>query len=107
VGSLPFWQKRFAELDVTTEPVVTRFADQVLTFFDPDGLRLELVATAEADSRAPAPSAVVPAEFAIRGFHSSTLGLINAKTTAGVLVNTMGYRKVAEEGARTRYTVAT
>lgn len=106
-GSLPFWQKRLAQLGVKSEAVVTRFGEQVLTFFDPDGLRLELVATGEADPRAPAPSTDVPAEFAIRGFHSSTLGLTNAKATAGVLVDTMGYRKVAEEGARTRYAVAT
>ena len=105
-GSLPFWQKRFAELDVNSEEIVTRFGDQVLGFFDPDGLRLELVATGETDSRSPAPSSDVRSEFAIRGFHSSTLGLTNAKATAGVLTGTMGYRKIADEGARTRYTVA-
>jgi len=104
-GSLPYWQERFAKLQVKTEPVTTRFGDQVLTAFDTDGLRLELVATAEADPRAPAPSKDVPAEYAIRGFHSSTLGLTDASATERVLTQTMGYRKVAEEGARTRYTV--
>jgi glyoxalase family protein len=106
-GSLPFWQNRFTQLDVQTGGVETRFGDQVLTFFDPDGLRLELVATTEADPRTPAPSKDVPAEHAIRGFHSSTLGLTNAKATSAVLVNTMGYRQVAQTGPRTRYTVAT
>lgn len=106
-GSLPFWQNRFTQLGVETGGVETRFGDQVLTFFDPDGLRLELVATAEADSRAPAPSKDVPAENAIRGFHGSTLGLTNAKATTAVLVDTMGYRQVAQAGQRTRYTVAT
>ena len=105
-GSLAFWQKRFTELDVQTSEVETRFGEQVLTFFDPDGLRLELVATAEADPRPPAPSKDVPAEHAIRGFHSSTLGLTNAKATAAVLVDTMGYRQVASAGPRTRFTVA-
>jgi len=107
VGALPFWQKRFSDLDIQVGEVETRFGEQVLTFFDPDGLRLELVATAEADSRAPAPSKDVPAERAIRGFHSSTLGLTSATATAAVLVDTMGYRQVASAGARTRYTVAT
>jgi glyoxalase family protein len=106
-GSLPFWQKRFAELDIQTGEVETRFGEQVLTFFDPDGLRLELVATAEVDPRPPAPSKDVPAEHAIRGFHSSTLGLTNATATTAVLVNTMGYRQVATAGARIRFTVAT
>lgn len=99
-GSLSFWQNRLAELDVQTGEVETRFSDQVLPFFDHDGLRLELVATSEADPRVPAPSKDVPAEHAIRGFHSSTLGLTNAKATTAVLVETMGYRQVASAGAR-------
>ncbi len=105
-GSLPFWQKRFTDLDIPTGEVETRFGEQVLTFFDPDGLRLELVATTEADARPPAPSQDIPAEHAIRGFHSSTLGLTSAKATTAVLVDTMGYRQVSSTGARTRYTVA-
>ena len=104
-GAAPFWQDRFTKFGVETGPTETRFGDQVLTFFDPDGLRLELIATTEADPRPPAPSQDVPAEHAIRGFHSSTLGLTNAKATSAVLVGTMGYRQVAQAGARTRYTV--
>ena len=83
-----------------------RFGEKVITVFDPDGLRLELVATAEPDPRQPAPSTDVPAAHAIRGFHSSTLGLIEAKATADVLTRLMGYRLVAQEGSRARYTVA-
>ena len=105
-GAAPFWQDRFTKFGVETGPTETRFGDQVLTFFDPDGLRLELIATTEADPRPPAPSQDVPAEHAIRGFHSSTLGLTSAKATSAVLVGTMGYRQVAQAGARTRYTVA-
>ena len=104
-GSLPFWQARLKKLNVSTEPIVKRFGDDVLTTFDPDGLRLELVATAEADSREPAIASDIPAEFRIRGFHSSTLGLMNADATTDVLTKTMGYRLVAKEGARVRYTV--
>src|SRR5437879_5965902 len=40
-GSLPFWQERLAKLKVTHNPIESRFADEVLTFFDPDGMRLE------------------------------------------------------------------
>lgn len=106
-GAISFWETRLARLGVKTEPVITRFGEPVLTTFDPDGLRLELIATSENDPRTPAPSADVPAEFAIRGFHSSTLGLVDAKPTIAVLTSTMGYRLVAEQGSRARYTVAT
>ncbi len=105
-NSLPYWQERLARLKVTTFPVETRFGDQVLPFQDHDGLRLELVATAEADTRPPTPSADVPAEFAIRGFHSSTLAVSDAVPTAAVLTGQMGYTQKAQEGHRTRYTVA-
>lgn len=101
--ALPYWQKRLAGLKVSTDPVETRFNEQVLTVFDPDGLRLELVATPEADPRAPAPSTDVPAQFAIRGFHGTTLALTDAKPTAAVLTDSMGYRQIAQAGHRTRY----
>jgi len=106
-GSLPFWQERLTRLDVKQQPIESRFNDQVLPFVDPDGLRLELVATAEADSRPPAPAKDVPAEFAIRGFHSSTLALTDAAATAAVLVESMGYRLAGQSDHRARYTAAT
>ena len=105
-NSLPFWQERLARLKVTTYPVETRFGDQVLPFQDHDGLRLELVATTEADDRPATPSTDVPAEFAIRGFHSSTLAVNDAAPTAAVLTGQMGYTQQAQDGHRTRYTVA-
>jgi glyoxalase family protein len=101
--ALPFWQKRLAELKVTTNPIEKRFDEEVLTLFDPDGMRLELIATRENDNRPPAPSPDVPPAWAIRGFHSSTLGLVDATATASVLTGTMGYRPVATAGHRTRY----
>lgn len=103
-GALSFWQERFTKLGVKQEPVEKRFNDEVLPFADPDGLRLELVATAEADGRAPAPAKDVPAEFAIRGFHSSTLAVTSTAATTQVLTGSMGYRLVSAAGHRTRYT---
>ncbi|MBI2496564.1 MAG: ring-cleaving dioxygenase [Opitutae bacterium] len=104
--SLPFWQERFKKLNLPHSPVEKRFKDEVLAFSDPDGLRLELVATAEPDSRPPAPAKDVPAGFAIRGFHSSTLALTDAADTATVLTKSMGYRPAGRSGHRARYTAA-
>ncbi|MDB6169090.1 MAG: mhqO [Verrucomicrobia bacterium] len=105
-GSIPFWKERLAKLGVPTEAVTKRFGDEVLTTFDPDGLRLELIATAESDPREPAPANDIPAGFRIRGFHSSTLGLTDSAATVNVLTQLMGYRLVSKEGSRARYTVA-
>ncbi len=104
VGSLEFWQERFTKLGVKHEPAVRRFNDDVLCLVDPDGLRLELVATAESDPRPPAPAHEVPADFGLRGFHSSTLALSDATATVAVLTDSMGYRLVAHTGHRARYT---
>ncbi len=106
-GSLAFWQAHLPKLGVATKPIEQRFADQVLALTDPDGLPLELIATAETDARVPAPAKNIPSEHAIRGFHSSTLALSDAKATAALLTDTMGYRLVAVQGHRTRYTVTT
>ena len=99
------WTKRLSDLGVATEPTVDRFGEKIITLFDPDGLRIELIATSENDAREPAPTNEVPHEYAIRGFHSSTLALVDASETAHVLTDTMGYRKLATDGHRTRYTV--
>jgi len=104
-GSLTYWQERFQQKKVESFPIKKRFNDEVLTFLDPDGLRLELVATNEIDNRAPAPSTEVPATNAIRGFHGTTLALDGDGPTASVLTNTMGYRLAEQAGHRARYTV--
>lgn len=105
--ALPFWRERLSRLNVVTEPPLERFGDQVLTLFDPDGLRLELVATAERDDRPPAPSADVPPEFALRGFHSSTLALHPGAATSALLTESMGFRQTAQTGHRTRHAAGT
>lgn len=102
-GSLPFWQERFRKLDVPHQAVEKRFADEVLPFTDPDGLRLELVTTSEADARPATPAKDVPAGFTIRGFHSSTLALADAAATAQVLMGSMGYTLAGQSGHRARY----
>jgi glyoxalase family protein len=103
-GALPFWLERLKKLGVPHQPLETRFTDEVLPLADPDGLRLELVATTEADARPAAPSKDIPAQFAIRGFHSSTLALTDPVATAQVLTKSMGYKLASQSGHRARYT---
>ncbi len=105
-GSLPFWQERLKKLGVSSQVIEQRFNDEVLPFADPDGLRLELVATGESDARPAAPAKAIPSEFAIRGFHSSTLALADASATAAVLTESMGCHRVGQSGHRARYAAA-
>ncbi|MFL6197091.1 MAG: ring-cleaving dioxygenase [Thermoanaerobaculia bacterium] len=102
-GSLGFWTERLKGLGVAFEDPRPRFDEEVLTLLDPDGLRLELVARADADEREPWQGSGVPAGHAVRGFEGVTLTEWNPEVTAAVLEGTLGFRKVAEEGSRFRF----
>jgi glyoxalase family protein len=104
--ALSFWEERLHAHGVATNARASRFGEPVLTFADPDGLVLELVAPRELDGRPPWPHPEIPLEHAIRGFHSVTLAVRDATPTAHLLTATMGYKELHVEGPRVRYTVA-
>ena len=71
VQSIGYWTDRLTQRGVKTESIVRRFDEDVLTLYDPDGLRLELVAHATAPTNRPWSDGPVPVLHAIRGFHGS------------------------------------
>ena len=77
----------------------------ILSFADPDGLRLEIVAAAEAGGTARA-GGPVPPETAIRGFHGVTISEEGYENTARLLTEVMGFRADGSEGNRFRYRAA-
>ena len=101
-GSLGFWTKHFADLGIDGTITSTSSSEERLLVKDPDGLHIELVATHAEDPRDPWDSASVPAEFAIRGQHSSVLTVRNPQNTVAMMVNDLGMHVVEEVGNRTR-----
>lgn len=101
-GSIEFWQERLREHRVDADPPAERFGERVLAFTDPDGLRLEIVAGAQAgvDGAAGGP---VAKEHAIRGFHGVTISEEGYENTARLLTDVMGFRADGEDGNRFRY----
>jgi len=90
-GSLDFWEDRFDEYGVDYDERLERFGEVVLPFRDPDGLPVELVAVEIPDDDPTVPwTEWVPADVAIRGFHSVTLWLADPDRTAALL-ETMGF----------------
>ena len=69
----------------------TRLGETVLAFDDPDGHKLELVASKTAAAIPGWGGGEVPAEHAIRGFHGITLELRHPERTARVLVEVFGF----------------
>lgn len=102
-ASLIYWRERLQQDGVTVEQSGRRFNEEVLSFTDPDGLRLELVAAATSDTRPVWSQGPVPAEHAIRGFFNATLNEQGHESTARLLTQTMGLRLVGEESNRFRY----
>ena len=102
-GSLDFWVERFKQYNVIYNKPAERFGEKYLTFLDPDGLKLELIETASADTRAAWETDEVKANVATRGFHNITLTLNNVTATAAVLTDIFGYEPVSQESNRYRF----
>lgn len=101
-GALEFWAERLGERRIDVERGGARFGDLTLTFADPDGLKLALVATAEVGGGPPTGGPIPPA-MAIRGFHGVTLSEEGYENTARLLTEVMGFRAEGSEGNRFRY----
>lgn len=107
-SAIGFWVERLLRHGVRYEGPKTRGGhsanEQVLAFTDPDGLLLELVGHPGAESRPvwdKAPG--IPRDSAIRGFHSVTLWEQNSDDTERLLLDTLGFRAVGENGTTRRY----
>ena len=116
-GSLDYWEDRFDEYGVDYGDRVERFggesqrdsesasgeeprAETVLPFSDPDGLPVELVEVDIPDDDPTVPwTEWVPADHAIRGFHSVTLWLADPDQTKELL-RTMGFEEIGTEEAQ-------
>lgn len=102
-SSVGFWQDYLEGRSIAAQPVEQRFGMEVLSFDDPDGMRIELIAS-------DTPAAVqhwevgpIPQAHALNGFHSVTLWLEEIEPTADLLINTMGYALAGQEGNRYRF----
>jgi glyoxalase family protein len=102
-GSLDWWAGRLRAAGAAVEEPVSRLGDDVLPFADPEAMRLELVATARPDPREPWTGGTVPADRAIRGFHSVTLSLTGQEETARLLAGTLGFRAGPAAPDRVRF----
>jgi glyoxalase family protein len=104
-ASIAWWEQRLAAKQVSLENKQERMGESVLTFSDPDGMKIELVGHTEPDAGKAPRFADVPAEHAIRGFFGVTMLQRDGSHTEAAL-NLLGFVKVAEEGNRLRFSAA-
>ncbi|SNR34661.1 VOC family protein [Puniceibacterium sediminis] len=88
-GALPWWKDRLATFDVKGLKEETRFGETRLRFDGPDGDGFVLVET-DGDNRTPWTANGVPADVAIRGFHSTDMRLRDVAASTELL-RFMGY----------------
>lgn len=102
-NSFDFWVKRFEANNVIYNKVAEKFGEPYLTVLDPDGLKLELIASKSEDTRQPWETNEVKAEHATKGFHSVTITTNKMQPTADVLTNLLGYRLLEQHVNRYRF----
>lgn len=95
-GSLPFWQERFSANNVAGIRPLESFGQKRLAFSGPDGDEFALLEHA-GDARAPWTDGGVPADQAIRGFHSVAMRLRDDGRTTELLKH-MGYGEADASG---------
>ena len=109
-SSVSYWIDRFKSKQIEFRGSYKRFDDEeVITFYDPDRLELELVAHKSAEIRSINvwKEGSVPIEYAIRGFYSVTLSEEGYERTASVLTDELGFVPTHQGGSRFRYEIPT
>lgn len=101
-AALSYWSQRLVEKGIPQDTAEKRFGETVLSFRDPDGMRLALVAVPGAEREPAWTNGDVPAEHAIRGFHGVTLLLRDAAPTAAILTDVLGFAETGREGSIVR-----
>jgi glyoxalase family protein len=100
-GALPYWRERLSAAGVQSLADGESFGAKTLGFLGPDNDSFALIET-ENDPREPWTEGGVPADVAIRGFHSASLRLRDAGATAELL-RFMGYEEAEHKDAVTRF----
>jgi glyoxalase family protein len=99
-SALDAWRERLAEAGVAGVEGAPRFGECPLTFRDPSGLVMELVAGP--DERPPWTGGGMAPAIAIRGLHGVTLLLRDRAATIELMTGLLGFEVVDEMPGRTR-----
>ena len=107
-GSLDFWSARFARYGTRVFEPEIRFGQRVLPLADPHGLRITLTESESSLGRpfTPWERSPIPVERQIRGLESARMVERDLEETVSFLVESLGFRKIGEEGSWQRYAVS-
>ena len=103
LDSLDFWSDRLKHYKVSQDEPTEKFGEKYISFRDPDGLKINLIASATADTRKPWQTDELNADVATKGFHNVTLLLKEVAPTAKILTDIFGYKLLKQEGIYYRF----
>jgi len=103
-GSLAVWRQRLGAHAIAVTDLPPRFGDPVIRFADRSGVTFELIAT-DQDARPPWVARDFDAADAIRGLHSVTLVVRDAKQTVELMTQLLDYTVAGEMESRIRLAV--
>jgi catechol 2,3-dioxygenase-like lactoylglutathione lyase family enzyme len=104
-AALGYWQERLGAAGLRFGGPEQRFGMQTLSFYDPAGLLVELIAQPDAELRDGWVGGPIPAEYAIRGLAGVTLAVRQHEPTAALLTGTLGFRHIGSAGEYERYEI--
>ena len=102
-ASLGFWLARLVAQGVEHGEIESRLGERLIALRDPDGMRIELVGAAVAGDVPGWNDGPVPAEHAVRGVHAVTVWTERPAETFALVEGPLGMRRLASEGAITRF----
>jgi len=105
-GTLGFWAGRLQQLHVDITGKQELPDGERVAFRDPDGLALELVDNSSAPSASAWGAGHIPAQDAIRGFHSATLTVEDADATGQFLSTVLGFTGAGQGAGRRMFSAA-
>lgn len=102
-NSLNYWINRLAELAIDFNGPSKKFGYDFISLFDPDGMKIEIVADPTADNIMGWNNGEIPAEHSIRKFFGTTFYLKSPLKSEVLLTKVLGAKFIGEEGSIKRF----
>jgi glyoxalase family protein len=100
--SIDFWTERLKKFNIEFYGPYKRLNEEVISFEDHDGFEIELVASGNKPVNSKG-NGKIPEEHSIHGFNHTVLTLDGISRTEELLINELGFEKIAVENNRHRY----
>jgi glyoxalase family protein len=101
--SLGWWDQHLTGLGIDHSAPASRGDEEVISFRDPDGIQLEVVAHAGSAPTPPWEQGPIPVSSAVRGFHSLTLTEHDLDPTHAMMEGRLDFRVLDQASGRVRY----